>query len=138
VVLAEKARRPMQTLEALSEIEFAYDNTWLATRERSYGERFVEKPRWDALPGFAPGRAFRRRAIEAVESAVAAHAGGRAVVVTHASVINAFLSMLLDVPRDMFFAPEHASVSVVRCWGDLQSVRSLNDTAHLEGVPGCW
>jgi hypothetical protein len=49
-------------------------------------------------------------------------------------VINAFLSMLWDVPRDLFFAPDHASMSVVRAQGDLQAVRRLNDTSHLEGL----
>jgi probable phosphoglycerate mutase len=137
-VLAESSGRPVQTLAGLADIEFAYDQIWRASCERSYGERFLEKPRWDALPGFAPAQAFRRRAIEALESIIAAHPGGKAIVVAHASVINAFLSMLLDVPRDMFFTPDHASVSVVRCRGDLQAVRSVNDTAHLDGLLCGW
>jgi hypothetical protein len=49
-------------------------------------------------------------------------------------VINAFISTLLDVPRDLLFAPDHASVSVVRCLGEYHAVRSLNDASHLVDV----
>ncbi len=66
-----------------------------------------------------------------VEGIVAAHPGQRVVVVTHAGAINAYLSMVLDIDRDMFFFPEHASVSSVRVMRDLYSVRDINDRAHL-------
>jgi len=53
------------------------------------------------------------------------------VVVTHGGVINIYLSMLLNIPRDMFFLPEYASISVVRSLHDLKTIHSLNDFAHL-------
>lgn len=130
-VLAKSTQRPIQTLEALGDIEFVYDQTWPAICQHSYSRRFQENPRWDAMPGFAPGGAFRRRAIEAIESVIGAHAGDRVIVVTHASVINAFLSILLDVPRDMFFAPDHASVNVVRCLGPASGTQR-----QRHGAPG--
>jgi broad specificity phosphatase PhoE len=101
--------------------------------ERSAADRFVATPRWDAIPGFAPSRCFRQRVLVSIEQLLARHPGRRIAVVTHASVINAYLSALLCVPQDMFFAPEHTSISCVRSLGELYAVRSLNDTAHLLG-----
>jgi len=93
--------------------------------------RFLNNPRWDSLPGFEPSRQFRHRVIQAIDGILAHHHCQRVAVVTHAGVINAYLSMLLDVPRDMFFLPGHASISVVRSLPDLTSVECLNDFAHL-------
>jgi hypothetical protein len=42
--------------------------------------------------------------------------------------------MVLDIPRDYFFQPEHTSVSTVRSLNDLYAVRGLNDIAHLGGL----
>jgi broad specificity phosphatase PhoE len=56
------------------------------------------------------------------------------VVVTHGSLINAYLSMVLDIPRDYFFEPDHASISTVRSHRDLYAVRAINDTAHLLSI----
>jgi len=100
----------------------------------SYAGRFAEDPRWDALPGFGPSGEFRKRAIQAIEGVLAGHQGRRSVIVTHSSVINAFVSMLLEVPRDIFFAADHASLCVVRARGELHAVRTLNDTSHLYGI----
>ena len=50
---------------------------------------------------------------------------------THAGVINAYLSMVLDIQRDMFFLPEHASISVLRVLRDLWAVQNINDFSHL-------
>ncbi len=38
-----------------------------------YAERFSRDPRWESLPGFAPGKEFRRRAVAAIEGIIAAH-----------------------------------------------------------------
>ncbi len=97
-------------------------------------ESFIAHPRWDALPGFERSRQFRLRVLLTLESLLLKHPGRRIVVVTHSSLINAYLSMVLDIPRDYFFNPEPASVSVVRSHNGLYAVRALNDTAHLL----CW
>jgi broad specificity phosphatase PhoE len=97
----------------------------------SAAESFIAHPRWDALPGFEASRSFRLRVVLALESLLSQHPGRRILIVTHSSLINAYLSMVLDIPRDMFFAPEPTSVSVVRSHNDLYAVRAINDTAHL-------
>ena len=130
-IIADFTQRPLRTLEALAEIDFADQFA------SGYRERFAAHPRWESLPGFADGKAFRRRIVQAIEAILAAHPARRVVVVTHGSAINAYLSMLLAVPRDLFFAPDHASISVVRHERDSYAVRSLNDTSHLAAA-ACW
>jgi hypothetical protein len=44
--------------------------------------------------------------------------------------------MILDIPRDLFFLPEHTSLNVVRTLGDMYALRSINDFAHL--LPGFY
>ncbi len=89
-------------------------------------------PRWDAVRGVERTREFRSRAIQALEQILARYEGHRVIVVTHGTVINAYLSMILDIPRDMFFLPAYASVSSVRSAGDLYALRALNDVSHLQ------
>jgi broad specificity phosphatase PhoE len=71
--------------------------------------------------------------LQGIELLMAKHPARRIAIVTHSSVINAYLSTLLAIPQDVFFAPEHTSISCVRSLGELFAGRSLNDTAHLLG-----
>lgn len=98
---------------------------------RDLAERFLSVPRWDSLPGFEPSRLFRHRVIQAIERIASAHLGRRVVIVAHGGVINAYLSMILGIQRDMFFLPSHTSLSTVRVRDDLYAVLRLNDVAHL-------
>ena len=93
--------------------------------------RFINNPRWDAIEGLEPSHEFRHRVVQGVNVILARHPGERVVLVTHAGVINAYLSMVLDIQRDMFFLPEHASISVLRVLRDLHAVQSINDFSHL-------
>jgi broad specificity phosphatase PhoE len=71
---------------------------------------------------------------EAVSDIVAAHPGGRVVIVGHALSI---MSYLCDVLRVEFgtlrLLPYYTSVNIVRVLGDRRMVGSLADVAHLEG-----
>jgi 2,3-bisphosphoglycerate-dependent phosphoglycerate mutase len=93
--------------------------------------RFLNNPRWDAIQGLEPSREFRHRVVQAVDAIITEHPGERVILVTHAGVINAYLSMVLDIQRDMFFLPEHASISVLRVLRDLWAVQNINDYSHL-------
>lgn len=46
-------------------------------------------------------------------------------------MINAYLGMRLGIQRDMFFMPEHASISTVRVLDNLSALHTVNDHAHL-------
>jgi probable phosphoglycerate mutase len=73
------------------------------------------------------------RMSDAVSDAVAAHPGGRVVIVGHALSI---MSYLCDVLRVEFgtlrLLPYYTSVNIVRVLGDRRMVGSLADVAHLE------
>jgi probable phosphoglycerate mutase len=93
--------------------------------------RLIANPRWDSLPAFDQSRRFRHRVIQAIEAIVSSHPGQRVVIVTHSSVINVYASMVLGIERDMFFLPEHTSVSRIRIMDDLYAVQNLNDISHI-------
>jgi probable phosphoglycerate mutase len=134
-IISDIIRRPASCIPDLRDIAFGVriqDENHGLCDGASTAERFVANPRWDSLPGFEQSRAFRLRTVLALESLIARHPGRRIVVVTHGSLINAYLSMVLDIPRDYFFHPEYTSVSTVRSHNDLYAVRALNDTAHLQ------
>jgi broad specificity phosphatase PhoE len=126
---------PIERADALREVRF--DPTFARAAgtngalSAELAQRFLLSPKWDALPGFEPSRQFRSRVIQAIEAIVARHPGQRVVVVAHGGVINAYLSMVLGIQRDMFFLPTHTSVSSVRVLHDMYAVRSLNDATHL-------
>jgi probable phosphoglycerate mutase len=130
-ILAEATHCEVVAIDELREIEFTAQKAGAPALDGTVTERFVASPRWDSIPGFASSETFRRRTLVALDSLVAAHPGERLVVVTHASVINAYLSAVLGIQRDVFFAPEHTSISWMHSLGELYAVRSLNDTAHL-------
>ncbi len=93
--------------------------------------RFISRASWDDLPGFEPSREFRQRVLQAMDAIIARHPGERVVVVAHGGVINAYVSTLLNVPRDMFFLPEYTSITTVRIWNELYALQRLNDYTHL-------
>ena len=77
-------------------------------------------------------QSFRRRAVEAVERIVSAHAGARVAVVCHGGVINAYLCQLVGIPDIFWFHPDYTSVSRVESLpGGRVVIRSLNDVHHL-------
>jgi 2,3-bisphosphoglycerate-dependent phosphoglycerate mutase len=131
-VIADLLQRPLSIVDGLADIDFNPDQA--RGGPSVYAERFSRDPRWESLPGFAPGKEFRRRAVAAIDGVIAAHPTRRCLVVTHSALLNAYLSMLLCIPRDRFFAPDHASLSTVRHRGDMCALRTLNDTSHL-GLP---
>ena len=69
----------------------------------------------------------------AVDAAVAAHPGGRIVMVTHGIAILTYLGDILRLtPGTLRLFPDFTSISVVRIKGDRRMAGSLCDTAHLE------
>lgn len=100
--------------------------------------RHADQPRWDRLaagllsePAVDPV-VFRQRVVDAVEEIVTAHPGGRAVLVCHAGVINAYIGHVLGVVTPLWFAPNYASVSMVGASRTgKRGVVTLNDTCHL-------
>jgi broad specificity phosphatase PhoE len=131
-----------ETLAGLAPVrvedEGAAGSLWLGGQSRPAvqvaAHQFGCNPRWDAFPGMEGSRAFRHRAIQTIEAIAARRQGQTVAIVTHACVINAYLSMVLDIPRDVFFMPSPASVSGVRIKGDGYAVRYINSERPLDVV----
>jgi probable phosphoglycerate mutase len=72
----------------------------------------------------------------AVDAAVAAHPGGRVLMVSHGiAILNYLCDVLRLTPGTLRLFPDFTSVSVVRVKGDRRVAGSLCDTAHLETAP---
>jgi probable phosphoglycerate mutase len=128
-IVADVLQRPLSVIHGLADIGF--DPQAARGDLATYAKRFSRDPRWESLPGFASGSAFRQLAVWAIEGIIEAHPARRSVIITHSSVLNAYLSLLLCITRDQFFAPDYASISTVRHSADAHALRSLNDTSHL-------
>ena len=84
-------------------------------------------------PAEMPDRVLARMSA-AIADAVAAHPGGRLVMVGHALSIMAYLCDVLRVEfGTLRLLPYYTSVNIVRVLGERRMVGSLADVAHLEG-----
>ena len=98
-----------------------------AAREQA----FYRQVMWDHM-FFGEGSAeFRARAVGAVDQLVADYAGQHIVLVSHGGVINAVIGAILGIEEDMFFLPNHCSISTVWIKGDVRRVHSVNERQHL-------
>lgn len=136
VFIAAAKDLPMIRMRQLREIDS--DSNVLAgttaDRQKVTAEvtiRFIESSTRYPLPDSNSSPHIGHPAIQAIKGILAHHRGQRIVVVTHSSVINACLSVILGIPREMFFLPEHTSFSVIRNLDGLSSMQSLNDFGHL-------
>jgi probable phosphoglycerate mutase len=112
-------------------LEFMGKELLDAVRERMLNER-----NWDVYPHSESSYDFKKRAINAIESAIARNAGERIAVVCHGGVINAYVGHIIGSRYDMFFRPAHASVSIVASGEGRRILRLLNDTHHLTTAEG--
>jgi 2,3-bisphosphoglycerate-dependent phosphoglycerate mutase len=98
-----------------------------AAREQA----FYREVMWDHM-FFSEGSAeFRERAVSAVDQLVADFEGQHIVLVSHGGVINAVIGSILGIDEDMFFLPNHCSMSTVWIKGDVRRVHSINERQHL-------
>jgi len=102
-----------------------------AVRERMLNER-----NWDVYPFSESSYEFKKRAVNAIETAIAKNVGERIAVVCHGGVINAYVGHIIGSRYDMFFRPAHASVSIVVAGDGRRILRHLNDTHHLTTAEG--
>jgi broad specificity phosphatase PhoE len=105
--------------------------------------RRLKDERWEALvdgrymASLEDAVAFGQRVAASIEAIVAANPGRRVAVVCHGGVINHYLCDVLGTERRLFFEPRYASISrVAASRQGIRTVVSLNETAHLRGLPG--
>ena len=75
---------------------------------------------------------FRRRVVDAVEGALAAHEEGDLWIVCHGGVINAYLASFLELhEQDMFFLPPNTSINTVKVRDHARALWFLADDTHV-------
>jgi probable phosphoglycerate mutase len=104
----------------------------LLTEHLEMPERVLfQNPLFFLAPNSEPVGAFRRRVVDAVEGAVAAHPEGDVWVVCHGGVINAYIGHVLGVEdQEMFFLPPNTSINTVKVDGDRRVMWFLGDDTH--------
>jgi len=112
-------------------LEFLGKELLDAVRERMLNER-----NWDVYPHSESSYDFKKRAVNAIETAIAKNAGERIAIVCHGGVINAYLGHIIGSRYDMFFRPAHTSVSIVVSGEGRRILRLLNDVHHLTTAEG--
>lgn len=112
-------------------LEFFGKDLLMAVRQRMLQERS-----WDVYPCSESSFDFRKRAVNAVETAIARNVGERIAIVCHGGVINAYIGHIVRSSYDMFFRPAHTSVSVVASGDGRRILRTANDTNHLRTPEG--
>jgi probable phosphoglycerate mutase len=138
-----QADRLAQRLKSL-EIDAVYSSPLRRALQTAacLSERVETDPRLtEARAGYADGKmelqespaAVITRMQDAVDAAVAAHPGGRIVMVSHGIAILTYLCDVLRLsPGTLRLFPDFTSISVVRVKGERRMAGSLCDTAHLE------
>lgn len=111
--------------------EFVGRDVLLAVRQRMLTEKS-----WDVYPYSESSFDFRKRSVNAIETAIARNVGERIAIVCHGGVINAYVGHVVRSDYDMFFRPAHTSVSVVASGEGRRVLRSLNDVSHLRTAEG--
>jgi broad specificity phosphatase PhoE len=103
---------------------------------RAVRQRMLVERNWDVYPYSESSFDFRKRAINAIEAAIARNAGERIAVVCHGGVINAYTGHIIGSRYDMYFRPAHTAVNVIVAGGDRRVLRNLNDVHHLMTAEG--
>ena len=98
-----------------------------AEREAS----FVRHLKWDRIPFSEGSDEFRKRVVVGINSLLDEHAGKSIVLVSHGGVINAYLGDILGIDEDMFFLPNHCSITTVWVKGEVRRVHAVNERQHL-------
>jgi probable phosphoglycerate mutase len=141
----QQAERLAQRLKSV-EIDAVYSSPLRRALQTAAAlrDRVETDPRLtEARAGYATGKvelqespdAVIQRMQDAVAAAVAAHPGGRIVMVTHGIAILTYLCDVLRLtPGTLRLFPDFTSISVVRVKGDRRMAGSLCDIAHLEPV----
>jgi broad specificity phosphatase PhoE len=131
--LTPDVRPELVEVQSYVQLEPGVDPQSLVTAEEwaAREEQFTRKVMWDYMFFGEGSAAFRARAVDAVERLVADHPGESIVLISHGGVINAYLGWILGIEEDMFFLPNHCSISTVWAKGDVRRVHSVNERQHL-------
>lgn len=136
--LAGLTGRPLGTRPALLEYDFgASDYVPLEDADAGDHPQWAKWQVWGqpVEPG-SPVDEFRERVTRDLGELAADNPGRTIAVVCHGGTINAFVSAVLGTERPLVFLPTYTGVSrvLVDRHGN-RSILSLNEAAHLRGIP---
>jgi broad specificity phosphatase PhoE len=118
--------------EGLAEFDFGRPYIHLENLMEAGNEVMAAFRREDFSAYGTDADTIRRTAVTAVEGIIADHPGQRVVVVSHGTVINAFLGSFLDSRPLVFHHPAYTGVSSVLASRDGdREMTCLNDSTHL-------
>jgi len=92
------------------------------------------RERWDVIPGAESNEELFERTGAAIRTIAAAHPDETVVVFSHAVAISSVLATATGSRPFAFVAVDNCSISGLVVSGERWTLRSFNDTAHLEGV----
>lgn len=95
--------------------------------------RMIEEQRWDVIPGAEPDEEFRARVRNAIDAIASRHPDQTVAVFTHGGVIGRAMAEATGSRPFAFLAANNASINHIVVGDGRWTVRSFNDTAHLEG-----
>lgn len=137
--IAEATGLPIITMDELREVNLGTpeENPDAIPEDeaRALAQRIAQEGTWDAFPGSEGSEPVRRRVQAAMDRIVQECPGRRVAIVTHAGVIQTYVSLILGLRRDFIFYPFNASITSIRAKGERRVLWRLNDVAHLEGMP---
>ena len=87
--------------------------------------------KWDHMFFGEPSAEFRARCLGAIDKVLAEYEGKNIVFISHGGVINAFFANVIGCDEDLFFMPNHASMSTAVVKGDIRRMTSINEHHHL-------
>lgn len=134
--LRAKLDCPLEPLAALAELDYGRwtGQSFDTLREDRTWQRFNSFRSGTVIPGGEHMLEVQARALRALVSLQAAHAGERVLLVTHADVVRAILLHCLGMPLDLFARLEigPTSISTIELSTDAVRVLRVNDMAHLD------
>lgn len=103
---------------------------------RGLQARLLAERSVDVYPYSESSYDFRKRALNAVEQAIASQRAERIAIVCHSGVINIYVSHIMKSPYDLIFGADHTSISLIAAGDGRRVIRSLNDVKHLQTPDG--
>jgi broad specificity phosphatase PhoE len=140
-ILAEPHRLGVKALDDLIEIQLG---DWQGLHEEEIERKWPElwkqsriDPSEIVLPSGESFGQVVKRAIRAFEMILGASSGGQTLIVTHDIVVRILVAYVLGVPYSIYrrLDIDNASLSIIRATDGRKQLVTLNDTAHLEGLP---
>ena len=131
-VISQRLGREPAIMDGLAEFDSGRPYVHLEDLLQAGNELMAAFRREDFSAYDTDATTIRKRAVTTVEEIIASHPGQRVVVVTHGTVINAFIGSFIESRKLVFHHPAYTGVSQVMASrrGDREIVR-LNDSSHL-------